>query len=670
MSASGQVLHERARSLLALIDGLQIENDLASSRRTLEEWRTEMFSLINNIHLSTTNKLDSLTGRLNQLKQRHSAVLTQDIIPNLSKTVVERRKSLSDQEYNDLKAKITKIDTHLQVFGRLLTKITNDEKKLTEQVDILKNIQRENTELSQLDKISTPSRRFLLHSSHSPYVAVSDNNQILIEDDDHLVFFDEERRVNEIPWQKQNDDAFIGSIKDIVYSNYLEQFCVLSSVSFFTIDPRMSTLDRSEQIKPSTGSHFQSIACLPNASDAFFALTTSGSRTNIERWSFLSGSLVKRWYHDIFESDDRLVSCIRANDTCLAICIKQQRTERHSHQTNEHWRVDVFDFTLVRMYRGINLKSGGLGMYITPFDDRSWLVINGNDVWLLGEQGECVEERHIHNREQVHNIIVRDEDIHGQRQFIVKMGQPAELRVIYNHSRLYCILVHTHSSHERFIQLSNLTWGKNCYKIGVARFRKVQKSDDDFDIPQLSYYVNLWTRVLIAIRNSVSSYDFISNNDILLIVPAPTFVFREKLSILLNSSSYDAQYPFIVVHEQHEGNAYVLNGQALNLVRHTELMDQCLRHLHPTARERHLWKCVQDALHEKYLNNQCKNDQCYVQYHEYHITLAHIKNGYCYGDYLHTCRSIALLYPTSLGDFITLEFFRYRLKAKSSQDLL
>lgn len=140
--------------------------------------------------------------------------------------------------------------------------------------------------------------------------------------------------------------------------------------------------------------------------------------------------------------------------------------------------------------------------------------------------------------------------------------------------------------------------------------------------------------------------------------------------MLLNGSSYDAQYPFIVVHEQHEGNAYVLNGQALSLVRHTELMDQCLRHLHPTARERHLWKCVQDALHEKYRDNPCKNDQCYIQYHEDHVTLAHIKNGYCYGEYLHTCRSIALLYPTSLGDFITLEFFRYRLKAKSSQDLL
>ncbi|UJR27470.1 hypothetical protein I4U23_008756 [Adineta vaga] len=430
MSVSDQLLHERARSLLTLIDGLQIENDLRSSRRTLDDWRTEMFSLINNIHLTTTSKLDSLTGRLNQLKQRHSAVLRQDIIPNLSKTMIERRKHLSDQELTDIKKKITKIDSHLQVFGRLLTKITNDEKKLVEQIEILKNIQRDNMELSQLDNISVPKRRFVLDSCHSPYLAVSNDNHMLIEDDNHLVLFDEQRRMNEIPWQKQKDDSFIGSIKDLIFSNYLEQFCVLSSIHFFTIDPHMSTLDKTEQIKPSTGSHFQSIACLPNSSDAFFALTTSGSRTNIERWSFLSGSLIKRWYHDIFESDDRLISCIRANETCLAICIKQQKTEKNSHLTNEQWRVDLFDFTLVRMYRGVNLKSGGLGMYITPFDDRSWLTINGNDIWLLGEQGECIEEKHIHEREQLHNIIVRDEDIHGQRQFIIKMGKPAELRII------------------------------------------------------------------------------------------------------------------------------------------------------------------------------------------------------------------------------------------------
>jgi hypothetical protein len=178
------------------------------------------------------------------------------------------------------------------------------------------------------------------------------------------------------------------------------------------------------------GSHFQSVACLPNSSDVFFALTTSGSRTNIERWSCLSGSLIKRWYHDIFESDDRIISCIRANETCLAICIKQQKTETTPHNSNGQWRVDLFDFTLVRMYRGINLKTGGLGTYVTPFDDRSWLVTNSNDIWLLGEQGECVEEKTINEREQLHNIIVKDEDIHGQRQYIVKMGKPAELRII------------------------------------------------------------------------------------------------------------------------------------------------------------------------------------------------------------------------------------------------
>lgn len=136
---SGPILHERARSLLTLIDGLQIENDLASARRTLDDWRTEMSSLINSIHLSTSNKLDSLCGRLEQLKQRRSASLRQDILPSLNKTVVEHRKNLSEQELIDIRKKITRIDADLQGFGRLLTKITNDEKKLVEQIEILKS---------------------------------------------------------------------------------------------------------------------------------------------------------------------------------------------------------------------------------------------------------------------------------------------------------------------------------------------------------------------------------------------------------------------------------------------------------------------------------------------------------------------------------------------------
>jgi hypothetical protein len=53
--------------------------------------------------------------------------------------VIERRKNLSEQELNDIKKKITKTDTDLQVFGRLLTKISNDEKKLVEQIEILKS---------------------------------------------------------------------------------------------------------------------------------------------------------------------------------------------------------------------------------------------------------------------------------------------------------------------------------------------------------------------------------------------------------------------------------------------------------------------------------------------------------------------------------------------------
>jgi len=253
---------------------------------------------------------------------------------------------------------------------------------------------------------------------------------MLIEEDNHLVLFNEQRRLNEIPWQREQNRTYTGSIKDLIYSNYLEQFCILSALNFFTFDIHACLLEKSEQIKATTGCHFQSIACLPNASDVFFALTTSGSRTNIERWSLLSGSLIKRWYHDIFESDDRHISCIRANETCLAVCIKPQKAESYAQQNPAYWRIDLFDFSLVRMYRGVNLKIGGLGMFLTPFDDRSWLAINGNDIWLIGEHGETIEEKRIDADVQIHNVLVRKEDSQGQRDFIIKLGKPAELRII------------------------------------------------------------------------------------------------------------------------------------------------------------------------------------------------------------------------------------------------
>lgn len=115
------------------------------------------------------------------------------------------------------------------------------------------DIQHENAQLSTLDNISTPKRRFTLDSFHSPLIAVSEDNHLLIEDDNHIVLYDEQRRINEIPWQGQKDDSYSGSIKDITYSNYLEQFCVLSALNFFTFEPHTSALEKSEQLKPSTG---------------------------------------------------------------------------------------------------------------------------------------------------------------------------------------------------------------------------------------------------------------------------------------------------------------------------------------------------------------------------------------------------------------------------------
>lgn len=44
--------------------------------------------------------------------------------------------------------------------------------------------------------------------------------------------------------------------------------------------------------------------------------------------------------------------------------------------------------------------------------------------------------------------------------------------------RLFCVLLNTHSSHERFIYMNNITWGKHCHKIDIVIYRKLQQPDD------------------------------------------------------------------------------------------------------------------------------------------------------------------------------------------------
>lgn len=183
----------------------------------------------------------------------------------------------------------------------------------------------------------------------------------------------------------------------------------------------------------SSGSHFQSVACLPNKSEIYLLLLTSGSRATVERWSLVSGSLIRRWYHDVFESDDRFVSTIRANETTLAFGIKQQKIDKtSSNEPNFHWRVDLFDMNLVRLYRTVHLKSAGLGTFVSPFDDRSWLVANGNDIWILDERAQIIESKQIDQREKLLNIIVKRTNQQAQKEFILKFGQPAELRFVWS----------------------------------------------------------------------------------------------------------------------------------------------------------------------------------------------------------------------------------------------
>ena len=184
------------------------------------------------------------------------------------------------------------------------------------------------------------------------------------------------------------------------------------------------------------------------------------------------------------------------------------------------------------------------------------------------------------------------------------------------------------------------------------------------------YHVFLWYRILQTLRQTIQPYDWISDNDTLLIVPATTYVFLKKLQTLLEHFAKDSRVPSILIHEQENINGYVLNGAALARVRNTELIESCLEKSYSSARETHLWTCVKYQLRRELFDVSCHDNRCFIHNYRPTMTLAHIKNGSCLqNQHRRQCQSVALLHPATLSDLITLEFFKYRLKPKPKNPL-
>lgn len=45
-------------------------------------------------------------------------------------------------------------------------------------------------------------------------------------------------------------------------------------------------------------------------------------------------------------------------------------------------------------------------------------------------------------------------------------------------ARLFCVILSTHSTHERFVYTSNITWLKRCDSTAILRYRRSDNRDD------------------------------------------------------------------------------------------------------------------------------------------------------------------------------------------------
>ena len=45
-------------------------------------------------------------------------------------------------------------------------------------------------------------------------------------------------------------------------------------------------------------------------------------------------------------------------------------------------------------------------------------------------------------------------------------------------ARLFCVILSTHSTHERFVYINNITWLKRCDSTTIIRYRKSENRDN------------------------------------------------------------------------------------------------------------------------------------------------------------------------------------------------
>ena len=171
---------------------------------------------------------------------------------------------------------------------------------------------------------------------------------------------------------------------------------------------------------------------------------------------------------------------------------------------------------------------------------------------------------------------------------------------------------------------------------------------------------------MAKIRESIHNYLWISSNDTLLIVPAASFVFARKIPNLWKQYTANPLLPAIIVHQQGDRQAFIMNAAALERIHRTQLMEICLAKAYSSSIDSHLWTCVKYYFRRDLSEVPCENDQCFVYHDQSQLTIDHIKNGSCLRENLNQCQSITLLYPITFEEMITLEFFKYRLRPKDS----
>lgn len=326
-------------------------------------------------------KVEKMQNVLNYIRKESELMLDRQWI----------RVQLPDIKCLSIPIKLTRqpIKSHLVEHEKDLFRDLNDDDEKSQKSDIDPSSKKRKTisiDAADLFLLNPEPIRCHILESNSSTLSLS-NAHILIHDNQKLILFDYQKKLNETRW---NDNTY-GILVDICWMPSICSFVLLTIHSVYLYEPSKSSETsysptKIDLIKPLERTHI-------------FASVTSFDRDiyiNYHKGVHLDQYRVSTSLQWNFERRFSKSNCYESKDVGMRDCRSdgQYLCLSIMQQDDFKWRLDLMSRDLQRVRRGIPMDFGEnqhkfFSMLVPLFDQR-WLFINWftNKIWIVDQQGK------------------------------------------------------------------------------------------------------------------------------------------------------------------------------------------------------------------------------------------------------------------------------------------